>query len=131
VTFIRRPVGAALAIALGVVALVVGASLLLLRDGGWPWHAAIAATPGAATATAEIIADDGTAYRFSGSPAQTQAWLDSKQDELKDAHGIPAKIAAGRVLQPVGLVLVLAGLARLLMLARRRRSAPPAVINRV
>jgi hypothetical protein len=50
--------------------------------------------------------------------------LDRKQDELKNAHGIPTKIALGRVLQQVGLALVLAGLARLfwlLVTVRRAR----------
>jgi hypothetical protein len=121
VTIIRRPVSAVLAIALGVVALVVGASLLTLRDGGWPWHAGIGGTAG--TATAEIIDEDGTAYRFSGTPAEAQTWLDGKQDELKQTHGINAKIAAGRVLQPVGLVLMLLGLAWLLVTVRRTRRA--------
>jgi len=128
VTLIQRPAGAVLAIVLGVVALVAGASLLMLRDGGWPWHAGITATAGAGTATAEIIEADGTAHRFSGSPADAQAWLDSTQEELKDAHGIPAKIAVGSVLQPAGLALVLLGLARLLWLlvtGRRARSALP------
>jgi hypothetical protein len=56
--------------------------------------------------------------------------LDRKQDGLKVAHGIPEKIAVGRVLQPVGLALTLLGLARLVWLlatVRRARSAvmPP------
>jgi len=125
VHLVQRPAFAVLAIVLGVVALVAGASLLTLRDGGWPWHAGIAATAGAGTATAEIIEQDGTAHRFSGTPADAQAWLDNKQDELKDAHDIPAKIAVGRVLRPIGLALVLLGLARLLWLlttVRRARS---------
>jgi hypothetical protein len=114
VTIIRRPASAALAIVLGVVSLLVGASLLLLRDGGWPWHASIGGPVGAGSTTAEIIDEDGTAYRFTGSSTDAQHWLDRKQDDLKAAHGIPTKIAIGEVLQPVGLALVLLGLARLL-----------------
>ncbi len=129
-SIIRRPACAALAIVLGVVALFAGASLLLLRDGGWPWHAGIDGPVGAGSATAEIVEEDGTRYLFTGSPAEAQDWLDSKQDELKTAHGIPAKIAVGRVLQPVGLALVLVGLAGLLgqlvsTRRARRASRPP------
>ena len=114
VSIIRRPVSAALAIVLGVVALFLGAYLLTLRDGGWPWQASIRGPVGAGSTTAEILEEDGTLHRFVGSPAEAQDWLDSKQDELKDARGIPAKIAVGRVLQPVGLALILLGLAGLL-----------------
>jgi hypothetical protein len=129
-TIIQRPASAALAIVLGVVALIVSASLLLLRDGGWPWHASIGGPVGIGSTTAEIIDNDGTAYRFTGSSTDAQHWLDRQQDELKDAHGIPTKIAVGRVLQPVGLALVLLGLARLLWrlaTVRRARGAftPP------
>ena len=130
---IQRPASAALTIALGVAAFLVGASLLMLRDGGWPWHASIGGPAGVGASTAEIIDEDGTAYRFTGSPTDAQHWLDRKQDELKVAHGIPTKIAVGRVLQPVGPALMLLGLARLLRLlwllatVRRARSAvmPP------
>ena len=127
---IRQPTGAALTIALGVAAFLVGASLLMLRDGGWPWHASIGGPAGGGATTAEIIDEDGTAYRFTGSPTDAQHWLDRKQDELKVAHGIPTKIAVGRVLQPVGLALMLLGVARLVWLlatVRRARSAlvPP------
>ena len=126
VNIIKRPAGAALAVVLGVAALVAGASLLMLRDGGWPWHATISNSVATGSATAEIIDEDGTAYQFTGSSAEAQHWLDRKQDELKAAHGIPTKIVVGRVLQPVGLVLILLGAARLLWLlatSRRARSA--------
>lgn len=86
---IQRPAGAALTIAVGVAAFLVGASLLMLRDGGWPWHASIGGPAGVGGAsTAEIIDEDGTAYRFTGSPADAQHWLDRKQDELKVAHSV-------------------------------------------
>jgi hypothetical protein len=114
VNIIQRSTTAALAVALGLAALLVGASLLMLRDGGWPWHAGITDSAGIGSTTAEIVDEDGTAYRFTGSSTEAQHWLDRKQDELKDAHGIATKIAVGRVLQPVGLVLVLLGLTRLL-----------------
>jgi hypothetical protein len=119
VRIIQRPVSAALVIVLGVVVLVVGASLLMLRDGGWPWHAGIGGPAGAGTTIAEIVEEDGTLHRFSGSPAETQAWLDRTQEELKDAYGIPTKIAAGWVLAPVGLTLMVLGLVRLLRTYRR------------
>lgn len=121
-----RPASAALAIGLGLVALFVGASLLMLRDGGWPWHASIGGPVGVGSTSAEIIDEDGTAYRFTGSSTDAQHWLNRKQEELKDAHGISTKIAVGRVLQPVGLVLVLFGVARLLWrvaAVRRARNA--------
>jgi hypothetical protein len=127
VSIIQRPASAALAIVLGVIALVVGASLLMLRDGGWPWHASIGGPVGVGSTTAHIIDEDGTAYRFTGSSTDAQHWLDRKQDELKDAHGIPAKIAVGRVLQPVGLALVLLGLAQLLWRLATVRRASSAV----
>jgi hypothetical protein len=123
---IQKPTSAALTIALGVAAFLVGASLLMLRDGGWPWHASIGGPAGVGIATAEIVDEDGTAYRFTGSRTEAQHWLDRKQDELKVAHGIPTKIAIGEVLQPVGLVLMLFGVARLVWLlatVRRARSA--------
>jgi hypothetical protein len=122
---IQRPATAAVAIALGLVALFAGASLTMLRDGGWPWHASISDSAGIGSSTVEIIDEDGTAYRFTGSSTDAQHWSDRKQDELKKAHGIPAKIAVGRVLQPIGLALVLVGLARLfwrLVTGRRSRS---------
>ena len=129
-TLIKRPAVAAVAIALGLALLLTGASLLMLRDGGWPWHASISDSAAAGSTTAEIIDEDGSAYRFTGSPADARRWLDREQDELKRAHGIPAKVAAGRVAQPAGLVLLLAGLARLFWLlvsARRARdTATPA-----
>jgi hypothetical protein len=120
---IQRPATAAVTIALGLVALLVGASLVMLRDGHWPWHASISNSVGVGSTTVEILDEDGTAYRFTGSSTDAQHWLDRKQDELKKAHGIPTKIAVGRVLQPIGLALVLVGLARLFwLLATRRRS---------
>ena len=124
VNIIQRSTSAALVVVLGVAALLVGASLLMLRDGGWPWHASITGSAGNGSTTAEVIDEDGSAYRFTGSSAEAQHWLDRKQDELKDAHGIPTKIAVGRVLRPVGLVLVLLGLTRLLWrLTTIRRAA--------
>jgi hypothetical protein len=114
VNIIQRPASAAIAIVLGVAVLLAGASLLMLHDGGWPWHASISNSAAVGTTTAQIIDEDGTAYQFTGSSTEAQHWLDSKQDELKDAHGIPMKIAVGRVLQPLGLAMVLLGLARLL-----------------
>ena len=122
---IQRPATAAVAIAVGLVALFVGASLVMLRDGGWPWHATISDSVGIGSTTVDILDEDGTAYRFTGSSTDAQHWLDHKQDELKKAHGIPTKIAVGRVLQPIGLALVLVGLARLfwrLVTVRRSRS---------
>ncbi|MEV4639474.1 hypothetical protein AB0J80_19185 [Actinoplanes sp. NPDC049548] len=110
--FKRR--GAAIAVALGLVAFLVGTSLVMLRDGGWPWHASIGGDLSAGVMTAEVVDDDGAAYRFTGAPADAQRWLDDKQVELKEAHGIPGKIAVGEVLQPAGVVLVLIGLAGLL-----------------
>jgi hypothetical protein len=126
VNIIQRSASATIAIVLGVVLLVVGASLLTLRDGGWPWHATISSSVAVGSTTAEIIDEDGTAYQFTGSSAEAQHWLDGKQDELKAAHGIPTKIAVGRVLQPVGLAIVLLGLVRLvwrLTTVRRARRA--------
>jgi hypothetical protein len=126
VKIVQRPATAAVAIAVGLVALIVGTSLVMLRDGGWPWHTSISDSVG--TTTVDITDEDGTAYRFTGSSADAQHWLDRKQDELKNAHGIHTKIAVGRVLQPVGLALVLVGLARLLwrlMAVRRSRTAQP------
>ena len=124
---IQRPANAALAVVLGIVALVAGASLLMLRDGGWPWHATISNSVVAGSATAEIVDEDGTAYQFTGSPSEAQHWLDRKQDELKTLHGIPTKITVGRVLQPVGLALVLLGVAGLLWrLATTLRHRTPA-----
>jgi hypothetical protein len=128
VKIVQRPVTAAVAIAVGLVALIVGTSLVMLRDGGWPWHASISDSVGIGTTTVDITDEDGTVYRFTGSSADAQHWLDRKQDELKDAHGIHTKIAVGRVLQPVGLALVLVGLARLLwrlVAVRRSRTAQP------
>lgn len=121
---IQRPATAAVAITLGLVAFFVGASLVMLRDGGWPWHASISDSTGIASTSVEIIDEDGTAYRFTGSSVDAQNWLDRKQDELKKAHGIPTKIAVGRVLQPIGLALLVVGLARLfwrLVTVRRSR----------
>ncbi|MDT5041905.1 MAG: hypothetical protein QOE51_2890, partial [Actinoplanes sp.] len=92
---IQRSASAAIAIVLGVALLVVGASLLMLRDGGWPWHTTISSSVGAGSTTAKIIDEDGTGYQFTGSSAEAQHWLDGKQDELKAAHGIPTKIAVG------------------------------------
>jgi hypothetical protein len=43
---IQRPATAAVAIALGLVALLVGASLVMLRDGHWPWHTSISNSVG-------------------------------------------------------------------------------------
>jgi len=120
---IQRPATAAVAIALGLVALLVGASLVMLRDGGWPWHASISNSASIGSTSVEIIDEDGSAYRFTGSSTDAQHWLDRKQDELKKAHGIPTKIAAGRVLQSIGLALVLVGVAGLFWrLVTRRRS---------
>ena len=122
---IQRPATAIAAVALGLVALFVGASLIMLRDGGWPWHASISDSAGVGSTTVEILDEDGTAYRYTGTSTDARHWLDRKQDELKKAHGIPTKIAVGRVLQPIGLALVLVGLARLfwrVVIGRRSRS---------
>jgi len=121
----QRPATAAVAVALGLIVVVLGSSLVMLRDGGWPWHASITDSAGAAPATVEILDEDGAAYRFTGSPADARTWLDHKQDELKMVHGIPTKIAAGQVLRPIGLALVVVGLVRLfwwLTAIRRSRS---------
>ena len=120
---IQRPATAAVIIVLGLVAVLVGASLVMLRDGQWPWHTSISSAVGAGSTTVEILDEDGTAYRFTGSSTDARHWLDRTQDELKNAHGIPAKIAAGRVLLPIGVAFELVGLARLFwLLATRRRS---------
>ena len=102
---------------LGVVVLFVGAPLAMLSDGGWPWHTSISgpAADGGST-TVEILDEDGTEYRFTGSSTDAHSWFDRKEDELRNAHGIPRKIAIGNVLVPVGLALVLLGLALLLWL---------------
>jgi len=129
VNIIQRPASAALAVLLGVAALVAGASLLMLRDGGWPWHATISDSVSAGSSTAEIVDSDGTAYRFTGSSTEAHQWLDRKQDDLKTAHGIPTKVVVGRVLEPVGLALVLLGIAtqvwRLTTILRARSALTP------
>ena len=120
---VQRPATAAVAVGLGLIVVVLGASLVMLRDGGWPWHATISDSAGAGPATVEILDEDGAAYRFTGSPAEARTWLDHKQDELKVVHDIPTKIAVGKVLRPIGLALVVVGLARLLWwLTTLRRS---------
>jgi hypothetical protein len=123
VTIIKRSAVAGLTVVLGLVTLLAGSSLVMLRDGGWPWHATIATSAGGASTTAEIVDDDGSAYRFTGSPTDARQWFDHQQDELKTSHGIPAKIAVGRALQAAGLALVLLGLFLLLRrLVRARRT---------
>jgi hypothetical protein len=59
---------------LGPVALFVGASLVMLRDRGWPWHASISDSAGIGSTTVEIIDEDGAAYRFTGSSTDAQLW---------------------------------------------------------
>ncbi|MFI7597777.1 hypothetical protein [Actinoplanes sp. NPDC049681] len=127
---LQRPAGAGLTVILGLVALLAGASLVMLRDGGWPWHATISGSTGGAT-TAEIVDDDGSAYRFTGSSIDAQQWMDRKQDELKASHHLPEKIAAGRVLEPVGVALVVLGLVQLVRrLTRARRGAARTRLSR-
>jgi hypothetical protein len=53
-----------------------------------PAGAALTIVLGVAASTAEIIDEDGTAYRFTGSPTDAQHWLDRKRDELKVAHSV-------------------------------------------
>lgn len=125
----QRPATAGLTVTLGLVALLLGTSLVMLRDGGWPWHATIAGPVAGGVTTAEVVDDDGSASQFTGSSSDAQRWLDQKQEELKTSHHIPTKIAAGRVLQPVGLALVLLGLVQLfrrLVRVRRTRSTATA-----
>ena len=125
---VQRPAAAAVAVALGLIAVLLGASLVMLRDGGWPWHATVRESAATASTTVEIVDADGAGYRFTGSPADARTWLDRKQDELKAVHGIPTRIAVGKVLRPIGLALVLIGLARLLWwlaTIRRSRSTVP------
>lgn len=99
-----------LSVCLGIVLLLVAAYLLLLRDGGWPWHASVATRSdgGSVSATAEIN-DDGTIHRFTGTPVEAQAWLETKESDLKELHGITTKIAVGEVLRKVGLLLLAFG----------------------
>lgn len=125
----HRAVTAVVVITLGVIVLFVGLSLAALRDGGWPWETSISYLDNGPT-TVEIIDEGGEAYRFTGSTTDALHWLDRQENELKNAHGFPTKIAVGRVLELVGLALVLVGIVRLcwrLVTVRRWRStAPPA-----
>lgn len=122
-----------LSLALGLVVLLTAHSLLLLRDGGWPWHASITtrSDSGPPSATAEID-DNGEVHRYTGTPAEAHAWLDRTGEELKRAHGITAKIAAGEALRVVGVLLLTVG-AGLLLWRRRgrvnRRAIPVAAAN--
>jgi hypothetical protein len=96
-------------VSLGIVALIAGVPLLLLRDGGWPWMTTMSVWESPPSATATIVEDDGTVHRFTGTPTEMQAWVASTEDRLKDEHGIPAKIVIGQSMSVAGSALLAAG----------------------
>lgn len=100
---------AVLVVWLGIASLIASVPLLLLRDGGWPWLTSITEQdqPRSATATIE---DHGRVHEFTGTPPDVQAWVARTEDELKKAHGVPTKIAVGRVLAAAGWTLLGVGI---------------------
>jgi hypothetical protein len=117
-----------LCLPLGIAALLIGAPLTLLEVGGWPWNTTIYAEPGGDRV--ELQFDDGRVEEFTGSPADTAAWLSKRQKELKLAYGFDDKIALGRGLAVTGFSLLAVGIAVLLwrlvtFVVRRRTGARP------
>jgi hypothetical protein len=101
---------AVLLLGLGVVSLIASVPLLVLRDGGWPWSTTMTVQSHPPSATATIVEDHGTVHEFTGAPTGVQAWVARTEDELKKAHGIPTKIAVGRVLGVAGWILLGSGI---------------------
>jgi hypothetical protein len=109
-------------LAIGLVAVAAGLPQTWLADGGWPWTASVSDSGGAARA--EIVHADGRVETSAGSRAEVDAWLASRQAELKRQYGIDDRIAAGRVGIGAGLVLLIAG--GILLIGRRRAISQPA-----
>lgn len=85
--------------------------MLMLRDAGWPWMSTMSLQASPPSATATIVDQDGTVYRFTGPESDTRAWLVDREDELKKAHGIDTKIAVGQALSWLGVALLAGGTA--------------------
>lgn len=115
-----------LTVLLGAVAFVSSAPLIMLEDTGWPWHTSISETTDGPT-SAQVVEPNGETSTFTGSRAETEDWLDRKESDLRDTYGITTKIAVGRVLSNLGLVLLALGIAILVwrLIARRRAQRSP------
>jgi hypothetical protein len=114
---------------LGIAAILTGAPLAFLAVGGWPWNTTIYAEPGGDRVVLQF--DDGRVEEFTGSPADTAAWVSKRQQELKLAYGFDQKIALGRGLAVTGFSLLAAGVVVLLwrpvtfvVRLRRTRAGP-------
>lgn len=102
-----------LLLALGILAAGAGYPLTMLEDTGWPWHASIGHEVGVGS-NARLVHDNGTVETFAGTPEEVDAWMAHRQNELKKEYGLDKKIAAGRTLSMIGLMLLITGTGTLL-----------------
>jgi hypothetical protein len=116
-----------LCLALGTAAVVVGVPWTWLEEGGWPWSGSISYDVGSGYVEATILHPDGRVEVFqAATEGEALAWVQRRNEELKDVYHLDEKIAAGRVLGPLGFGLIAVGggvlVWRLVKTVGRRRS---------
>jgi hypothetical protein len=95
---------------IGMGAVVVGEPWTWMTDGLWPWSGSFSYNSDAGPTEAYITHPDGRTETFHAeSLAEAHAWMDRRNEELKESYGINTKIAVGRVLSPVGAGLFATG----------------------
>ncbi|MGC5022420.1 hypothetical protein [Micromonospora sp. DT47] len=102
-----------LTVALGILAVGASYPLTMLEDTGWPWHASVGHEVGVGS-SARLVHANGTVETFAGTPEEVDAWMARRQGELMKEYGLDKKIAAGRTLSMIGLILLIAGAGTLL-----------------
>jgi len=117
-------VAGTLSLAGGLVAVAASVPLMLLADGGWPWHASVSEVVGV-SAHADIQHDDGRVETFTGTVDEAEAWLAQRESQLRREAGIDRKIATGRALAVGGLTLLAAGTATLAWRLTHHRTQAP------
>lgn len=107
----RRPRWTAiglLVLSLGMAAIVVGVPWTWLSEGNWPWSNTVSQTPSGVEVT--VTHPDGRNEVFRAATRQeADTWMERRNEDLKRTYHLNERIAAGRVMGPVGSGLVVIG----------------------
>lgn len=119
------PAIGAVCLALGMAAIVVGVPWTWLTDENWPWTETISHTDSGVEVEISHPAGRTEVFRAT-TEAEANAWRERRDRELMHTYHLDTRIAAGRVLSPLGFGLAAAGCGILVWrparVVRRRRS---------